>query len=256
MTVSFTFCLLLSLTYYAIDRSLGADSGNECSRFDFDHKLLDSLVRLQQSHAALREELQNLKARTEADKQATIGGNYVRWGRSECPANATTVYKGYTGGSLYTHTGAASDFLCLPEVQQWDPKTENKNLLRLAGAKVYGAEYEMNGDFENFFGKSIHDHNPPCAVCETERPNIMMIPGRTTCYYDWTVEYIGYLAAGHVSHPAASQYICLDEDPEVVASGGTNENGKLLYLAEAKCGSLPCPPFDDGRVLSCVVCSK
>ena len=51
-------------------------------------------------------------------------------------------------------------------------------------------------------------------------------------------------------------YVCLDGDPEVRAGGGADMNGALFYNTEAACGSLPCPPFVQGREITCVVCSK
>ncbi|XP_053407204.1 short-chain collagen C4-like isoform X1 [Mercenaria mercenaria] len=226
-----------------------------CSRFDFDHKLLESLVRLEHSHTSIREEMEKLKSSTwkipPGENQASTGGTYVRWGRTVCPENATITYKGYAGGSLYSDPGSASNYLCLPEDPQASEKTKDDNTRGSIGARVYGAEYQMD-----FFSGNILQDDVPCAVCESERSKILMIPGRTTCYDGWSTEYSGLLSAGHFSHAAASEFVCLDENPEVLSGGGANENGKLFFLAEARCGSLPCPPYVDGRTLTCVVCSK
>ncbi|XP_065939513.1 repetitive organellar protein-like [Magallana gigas] len=47
--------------------------------------------------------------------KTNVGGIFVRWGRKDCPANNTElVYSGFAGGSLYDHTGAAAEFVCLP----------------------------------------------------------------------------------------------------------------------------------------------
>lgn len=260
MYVSIIFALLLHLIF-----CFGAeDSEPTCSRFEFDHKLLDSLVRLQISHEAMKEELENMKKELRILSNSDhvphtnnqgLSGNYIRWGRTTCHGDAELIYKGYAGGSFYTHSGAASNYLCLPEQPQWSNKTSNDNTKNDKGALVYGAEYQMDGNLD-FFAGSLHQEDVPCAVCEAPRSSILMIPGRITCYDGWTVEYVGYLTAGRYDHNAASEYACLDDMPEVISGGSDNENGILFYLAEARCGSLKCPPYVDGRVLSCVVCSR
>jgi len=84
-----------------------------------------------------------------------------------------------------------------------------------------------------------------------------MIAARTACYPGWTVEYTGYLMSGVTgSSVYAYDHLCLDGNPEYLAHGGTNDNQHILYNVEAKCGSLPCPPYVEGRELACVVCSK
>ena len=35
-----------------------------------------------------------------------------------------------------------------------------------------------------------------------------------------------------------------------------NEDGVLLQPVEAVCNGIPCPPYDDHKDLSCVVCTK
>jgi hypothetical protein len=134
-------------------------------------------------------------------------------------------------------------------------ETEKKHV---SVAFVYGSEYLLSNENKGFFGDKIGPvgYDVPCTVCGVERANILMIPGRTSCYSGWKTEYTGYLVAGHPKHSATSEYICLDENPEGTGDP-RNENGKLFYLtAVGKCGSLPCPPYVDGRLLSCVVCTK
>ena len=64
--------------------------------------------------------------------------------------------------------------------------------------------------------------------------------------------------SGFYNHAAATDYYCIDKEPENVAGGGEgrNDDGKLLNFVEARCGSLKCPPYVNGRELTCVVCSK
>ena len=123
-----------------------------------------------------------------------------------------------------------------------------------------GVEYEFYsaapGDTTAFFNKNLHQENAPCSVCRSSRPTVIMIPGRNQCYNGWTLEYKGYLVAGFSNRTAASEYICLDDNPDVVPGGQADQNGALLYLVEGRCGSLPCPPYVHGRELTCAVCSK
>ena len=55
-----------------------------------------------------------------------------------------------------------------------------------------------------------------------------MIPARNDCYGDWVKEYNGYLYAGHHTHAAASEYICLDETPDVLGKSATFNGMKIL----------------------------
>ena len=70
------------------------------------------------------------------------------------------------------------------------------------------------------------------------------------------MEYTGYLMTMSRKYHSSSEYICVDGDPEDVPRGNGNQNGGLLYVVEAACGSLACPPYVNGRELACVVCSK
>lgn len=45
-------------------------------------------------------------------------------------------------------------------------------------------------------------------------------------------------------------------NPDALHGGHLNHNGYLLYPVEARCGSLKCPPYTEGRELVCAVCSK
>lgn len=116
---------------------------------------------------------------------------------------------------------------------------------------IYGAEYNSNA-----FGPSNGD-DIPCAVCRSlSASSVLMIPGTNACVTGWRPQYKGYLAAGYYAHPASSQYICLDESPETVINGRVNDNGKLVHPVMAVCGALECPPYENGKYLTCVVCTK
>ena len=67
-----------------------------------------------------------------------------------------------------------------------------------------------------FFHKNIHDEDAPCSVCRPPRSTVIMIPGRNPCYRGLTLEYKGYLVAGYYGRSAASEYVCLDDNPDVM----------------------------------------
>ncbi|KAK3592548.1 hypothetical protein CHS0354_005608 [Potamilus streckersoni] len=260
-----SFVLLIAGVYL---QTIPESKANDCPRFDYEYKLLERLLRIEfaqresdatieQLHQKLkhlqtdviqREEIQHLKD----NKANGFGSTYVRWGRTTCSGNGTElVYKGFAGGSQYTHTGSSADFLCL---------TEEPILGRsVAGADpsgyVYGAEYEIYAGSNPFSMVSIQD-NMPCCVCKTSRTAILMIPGRKVCYPGWTTEYTGYLMSGYHGHPGATNYVCVDENAEPALGNSGSHDGHLLYVVQAVCGSLPCPPYAEGRLLTCVVCSK
>jgi len=165
---------------------------------------------------------------------------------------------GYVGGNTYNTPGAV-DYLCLSSEPLWGAFNDSAAIY---SAKIYGTEYQfgeqgyVNGG-SAFFGQDLMDHDAPCAVCHTSRQATLMIPGRNECYPGWTKEYSGYLATTLTySTYSGSSYVCLDEQSESEPGDFRDDNGKLLYLTEAICGSLRCPPYVNNRELTCVVCSK
>ncbi|OWF51559.1 uncharacterized protein LOC110448979 isoform X5 [Mizuhopecten yessoensis] len=177
---------------------------------------------------------------------------YVRWGRMDCPGNTTElVYSGYAGGSHYSNKGAAAEYVCLPPDPSWGPK---QNIRAQQPGLMYGAEYED----DILFNVKDRNRDVPCAVCRSSiQSTSIMIPARSTCYPGWDAAYHGYLASGYYNQPAASQYVCVDQEPQTLLGGGSsNDEGKLFFQVRAKCGSLKCPPYEDDKVLSCVVCMK
>ena len=206
--------------------------------------------------------LQNDFSKLKTGLPKASGSTYVRWGRKSCPSvNGTElVYSGFAGGSYYTDSGAASNYICLAPDPDWAVHYSDAHD---AGATVYGAEYQLGekgigtSKAEQFVGGNpLYEEDVPCSVCRSSRPTTVMIPGKNQCYKGWTMEYKGYLTAGYRTHSAASEFVCLDNRPETLRGGHTNQNGKLFYFVEGRCGSLPCPPYTDGRELTCVVCTK
>ena len=180
---------------------------------------------------------------------------YTRWGSADCAGNRTKlVYRGYMAGGHFSK-GSGSNLLCLPEIPTWGNYDDSGNTHR---GYIYGTEINIQppAASEKIFGFQVNEHDFPCAVCETPCPITYMFPGRITCLPGWTVQYAGYLVSGYHGHSNNKDYECLDSAPEAVPKGNTNDDQSIVYLVEAKCGSLPCPPYVEGREIACVVCSK
>ncbi|XP_060576060.1 short-chain collagen C4-like [Ruditapes philippinarum] len=173
---------------------------------------------------------------------------YTRWGRRTCPAGASLVYEGFAAGGEHQSTGAAANYLCLPSNPDWDNKSHNPKYTSL----IHGVEYETQQSLLH----ELHDQDVPCAICQVSSGSVVMVPGKNTCFKNFVKEYNGYLMAGLPIHRAASEYVCVDGEPEPAnKSLAQNHNGKLFYFVRAKCGSLKCPPYKEGDDLTCVVCS-
>jgi len=167
-------------------------------------------------------------------------------------------FTGFVGGNVYNKNGGG-EFICLTSEPLWGTYDDSAALV---SAQIFGAEYQFgeqgyaNGGSE-FFGQNLYDHDAPCAVCHTSRQATLMIPGRNECYPGWTKEYSGYLASEMTRTDRSSKnYICLDTHSEFETGDFENKNGAVMYLTEAQCGSLPCPPYVNNRELTCVVCTK
>ena len=184
------------------------------------------------------------------------GVTYVRWGKSSCPDVAGTelLYAGRAAGTLYSKEGGGSTHLCMPEVPQYTlsykPGTQSDSVIN-------GANYELPIT-------GTHDHNVPCAVCSAStRVGVTMIPAWTSCPTGWTREYYGYLMTestlyGESSrHRGRTSYECIDKDQDSVPGSQTNPDGDVFYHVEASCNTgLPCPPYNNYKELTCVVCTK
>ena len=159
---------------------------------------------------------------------------------------------GVMAGSHYSHHGGGSNYLCLP----LNPIYEIFKDGNQGSTYIYGTEYEISSQ-SNIFPTNLHDHDAPCAVCHTElRGSHVMIPARNICPDGWTLEYKGYLMAGHHGHKGRAQFICVDDDPAPTWRGHVGQDGALLYFVESHCGSLPCGPYIQGQELTCAVCTK
>ena len=179
------------------------------------------------------------------------GTVYVRWGHDQCPSTAQLVYSGRAGGPLHSHSGGGSNPQCLP----LDPNFLTPISGRQDRAYMYGAEYETNTD-SNSHVHGRHVTDVPCAVCHvSNRTAVYMVPAKYTCPTGWTSEYYGYLMAERFTH-RRSQFTCMDIAIKPVTGSLANHAGLLFYFVEGRCGSLPCPPYDETKELSCAVCTK
>ena len=189
------------------------------------------------------------------NKEERSGGTvYVRWGHDECPSTAQLVYSGRAGGPHYTHAGGGSNPQCLPL---------NPNFLTPISGNQYWRAFMYGAEYETFTDSSSHVHGRhtfavPCAVCHvSNRTAVYMVPAKYTCPTGWTREYYGYLMSSHHgSDRHRTQFTCMDDTFKPVPGTSANTEGLLFYLVEGRCGSLPCPPYDNTNELTCAVCTK
>lgn len=142
----------------------------------------------------------------------------------------------------------------MPEDPQW--ASYNTSLERYSNY-IYGTEYQVpsNSFLPNF--KTRLNDDVPCAVCRSlNRASAVMFPARTSCYSGFNLEYTGYLMAGYSGHQSGTTYTCVDSEPEAISGGRADYNGRLLYSVESRCGSLNCPPYVEGREVTCAVCTR
>ncbi|XP_046563085.1 uncharacterized protein LOC124271958 [Haliotis rubra] len=178
------------------------------------------------------------------------GTTFTRWGRTTCPQGNDVVYKGYAGGSHYQAKGGPGTTLCLPEAPIYEKHTSEESQ-----SYIFGTEYQTEA--ANAPLHRLLQDDVPCVVCQSHnRTSAIMVPARNECFPGWHLEYKGYLFGGNTQHTASSDYVCVDGEAEAIPGGKANTNGHLLYLIDAKCGALPCPPYVDGWELTCALCTK
>ena len=185
----------------------------------------------------------------ETEQSSSGGVVYTRWGLESCPSTSTLVYYGRAGGAHYTHSGTASNYICMPH----NPEYYSSGTPGTYPAYVYGAEYETYGSTL----ANLVNHNVPCAVCYAKREAMLMAPAKITCPSQWTREYNGYLMASYYGHASPKTFVCVDKDAHPVRGEAANHDGALFYHARlGNCHGLDCPPYDVHKDLSCVVCTK
>ncbi len=180
------------------------------------------------------------------------GVTFIIWGNKKCPKSKKMerLYYGVVAGTYYNNKGGSAEYLCLPDEPEYASKRAIGNTLTHV-SRLYGTEYEfpING---------VHDHGAPCALCYDADDNTqVMMPAMTSCPSGWTRDYVGFLMGpGNWGDRSPKDYICVDEAQKSSRGSYGNQNGALLYHVKATCHGIHCPPYDQARVLACVVCSR
>jgi hypothetical protein len=124
--------------------------------------------------------------------------------------------------------------------------------------RMHGSEYQFNEGPQSLTG--VYQYNVPCAVCYVPtRAATIMIPAKITCPLSWTREYSGYLTSEGEDSSSGnyrSSYNCIDANPDIIPSSSANTNGALFQFVQSTCNGFDCPPYEEDRILSCVVCTK
>ena len=181
------------------------------------------------------------------------GAVYTRWGRTTCPTGQGTqlLYAGRAGGTPQENKGGAANYLCLPNDPDHLPHERGVQ----GHAFIAGVDYNY-GELPSL---SSHNFcNAPCAVCYVAIRNVaVMIPAKTQCPTDWTLEYVGYLMTEWYNHNSRTMYECVDKDPECLPglrSENTPRDGGF-HLVQPYCDGLECPPYVHQKELACAVCT-
>ena len=179
---------------------------------------------------------------------------YVRWGHKSCPSTgAHLMYTGIVAGPYYGHSGGGSNPLCLPLIGLNPTYLKSQSGSQSDHSYIYGAEYERTEPLVS----ASDDGDVPCAVCEVpSRTLLHMMPARHDCPGGWTMEYNGYLMSESHKH-YRTQYLCVDRSFTTLPNSEKRDQpGLEFFPVEAKCGILPCPPYDETKELTCAVCTK
>jgi hypothetical protein len=220
---------------------------NTTTRADDGGPLEAVVSQMSQQLAAVTADIQVLK---NSDTQQNLNiqdartSTFVRWGSSHCPSNAELVYAGIVGGSNHGQTGGGTNYLCLTLSPVMSSLAVPHN-----HAVLLGSEYQT-------YDTAHNDMDPVCALCRSSHATTIMIPGTNICTSGWTKEYSGFLMAEENGAAGPSEYICVDESLESRPGSNANKGGRLLFYTAAGCGSLPCAPYVDNHIVTCVVCSK
>ena len=188
------------------------------------------------------------------DEPATSSISYKCYDLLDITFNIKTFvhYLGYTSGGHFTE-GSRASLACLPETPTWSNYHGQHEINR---GYIYGAELDHETGTGNVFNSQVNNLDMPCAVCLTPFSVTHMFPGSNRCLRGWVEQYTGYLVSSMHGRSVDLEYYCHDAHPETVLHGGLNHDQCVLYVVEAKCGTLPCPPYVEGREIACTVCSK
>ncbi|OWF48208.1 hypothetical protein KP79_PYT14487 [Mizuhopecten yessoensis] len=94
--------------------------------------------------------------------------------------------------------------------------------------------------------RSVQEHSPFCHH-HGSRPS-HVLPGMDRGF-SWSPDRGKSNAFSSLRVP-----VCRRAPTGGIRGGNTDDNGRLFYAVYSKCGALPCPPYEDGKTLSCSVC--
>ena len=182
------------------------------------------------------------------------GAVYTRWGRTTCPTDqgTTLLYSGKAGATPIQHKGGAANYLCLPNNPDHLPYGSGVQ----GSSIIAGVDYWYNG-LPSLTSHTFH--NAFFAVCYVATRSVtVMIPAKTQCPTDWTVEYVGYLMTEYYNHDGRLTFECVDKNPENIPGQEANNYQRegRFHLVEPYCDSLSCPPYSAEKELACVVCTR
>ena len=162
------------------------------------------------------------------------------------------MYDGIAGRTEHSVKGGGIDFQFLSKVPQYLSVSSGIQQLRSSLSAVEHEDQEGPTLTSSTFRKA----GLYCAVCYTQtRGASIMIPGRCQCPGNWTTEYFGYLSAERGGHISPSTYICIDNN--LVPKSKVNPYGSTTMKVEMKCHNTHiCPPYEEGKELTCAVCTK
>ena len=148
--------------------------------------------------------------------------------------------------------GPVTHIACLPETPQYLSQDTSATYI----STIYGMEFETFGTSPPL--KDLVQTNMPCAVCYiATRSTILTIPARYTCPTGFTREYYGYMMTElNRASRHRKDTICVDKDTVVIPGSAANTNPSVVYLMQASCNGLRCPPYVPKKALTCAVCSK
>ena len=176
-----------------------------------------------------------------------------------CPdtEGTETVYNGTTASSHH-YEGGGGNYQCLTNQPANFDVTGGG---REDAGYMYGTEFEVWGNVPPT-SLRLTNQNVACAVCYIPtRGAVLMIPGTYVCPLSWTREYYGYLMSERHKN-RRSTFECVDVSPDILPQSERDidregdDEGALFYHVEPRCGSLPCPPYEEQSELTCVVCSR
>ena len=170
--------------------------------------------------------------------------------KGETGSSGQIVYSGIVAGPHSSHSGGGSNPQCLPLNPSYHKYHSGSQHDR---SFIYGTEYERTDPLL----PNSDNIDVPCAVCYVQtRSSMYMIPARYSCPIGWTREYYGFLMSERSTHHR-TQYLCVDRSLTVLPNTlRKDRRGLEFFPVEGRCGSLPCPPYEETKELTCAVCTK